>query len=80
MTRYPEHEKLKAIQAESEACGAFLDWMSAQGYHICKLRDKDERFIPVSYRTEELLAKHFDIDEKKLEQEKRKILSDFVDR
>ncbi len=29
MTSYPEHEKLKAISDQSQACGEFLEWLSS---------------------------------------------------
>lgn len=32
MSNYPEHEKLRAIAGESQACGEFLEWLQHQGY------------------------------------------------
>ena len=30
MKKYPEHEKLKAVQSQSQACGAFYEWLQSE--------------------------------------------------
>lgn len=27
MSKYPEHDKLTAVKAQSQACGEFIDWL-----------------------------------------------------
>ena len=66
---YPEHEKLEAVQAESQAIGQFLD----EGpYTLCVARDG--RFWPVHKSISAILAEWFGIDQGALEQEKRAML------
>ena len=64
-TPYPEHEKLKAIHHESQAIGSFLEWMKSE-------YPKETRLPP--YSIQFLLAEYFEIDEDKLELEKRAML------
>jgi hypothetical protein len=65
MSKYPEHEKMKKIADESQACGDFIHWATHKGYIDIKSRK----------RTEELLAEYFKIDLNKIEQEKRAMLA-----
>lgn len=46
-TRYPEHEKLRAISDESQKVGAFIEWMREQGVEFCKLRTADDPVPPL---------------------------------
>lgn len=73
MSDYPEHEKLKKVHDESQAIGAFLDWLSENGHVICNLNEYDEYF-PWYKSIEQILALYFDIDLNVLEQEKRDML------
>lgn len=36
MSDYPEHEKLRAIQDQSQSCGEFMDWLIEQGVVLAK--------------------------------------------
>lgn len=37
MIEYPEHEKLEAVEEQSQACGEFLEWLlSVKGYQVCE--------------------------------------------
>lgn len=72
---HPEHEKLKAIRAESQICGDFIKWLEQQGWAICQFRDAfDGEWVPISFTLEKLLAQRFEIDLNKLEAEKRAML------
>jgi hypothetical protein len=72
---YPEHIKLKAISARSQAIGEFLEWLTCKkGFTICQLHR--EEFMPVYTRTENLLAEFFEIDLDKIEAEKRAMLAE----
>lgn len=71
----PEHRKLKAVSGKSQIIGEFLDWLEHEdGATICKLRDED--YCPTYEKIEDLLARYFDIDQNKLEAEKRRMLRD----
>ena len=80
MNKYPEHEKMKKVQDESQSIGRFLDWLRGeQGFSIASWVEDEEFEIlsPIRKTSEQLLAQYFDIDLRKIEQEKILILSDF---
>lgn len=78
---YPEHEKLKKVQKESQAVGEFLEWLRGEkGYEIARWNrddfdEEDDRLVPVHISIEKLLAEFFNIDTNKLEEEKRAMLA-----
>ena len=39
MSDYPEHNKLSAIKEQSEAIGAFLEWLSEQRIELARYED-----------------------------------------
>lgn len=43
---YPEHEKLQAISPKSQVIGEFLEWLSRQGYTICRWQDEGNNGEP----------------------------------
>lgn len=65
--RYPEHEKVKAVRDKSQVCGEFFEWLEEQGV---EMSDFDGRVITVHAA----LHRYFDIDQKKLDDEKRQML------
>lgn len=70
----PTLEKMRGIRDESQAIGAFLEWLgNEQHLTLCKLNKYDE-FCPTVYGTEKLLALYFDIDLDESEREKRQLL------
>jgi hypothetical protein len=85
-TEYPEHDRLAAIQHESQAIGEFLEM---GGYTLCELRTFTEplddepngrtyetrpQFAPVTKSIQQILADWFQIDLNKIEAEKRAML------
>lgn len=77
--KYPEHEKLSKVSDKSRVIGEFVDWLSdekgIQLGHNQWFDDCVERqFVPVGGRIQALLAEFFEIDEDRLEQEKRAML------
>ncbi len=78
MSDYPEHDKLKEIQPESQIIGAFLDNC---GYTLCDfdiepfLTEHGE-YVPVCGSIQEILAHYFSIDLDRIEAEKRAILDE----
>ncbi len=93
-TKYPEHERLRAVALKSQTVGEFLDWLSHQKgisftvqhehtdacsepgdrYNRCGYRDGD--YAPSGATTRSLLAEFFEIDERKIEEEKRAMLAE----
>ncbi|MHA1952485.1 MAG: hypothetical protein ACW96U_00875 [Candidatus Heimdallarchaeaceae archaeon] len=84
---YPECEKLKDAQDQSQTIGEFLEWLEYRGVVLCvhcntnsqffynpDLTDEDG-FEPVQKNREDILAQYFDIDLNKVEQERQQILS-----
>ena len=69
----PELDKMKAVQAESQTIGAFLDAISQKEMILAEYDDKD-RLFPVHKSIEQILADYFEIDLVKVEKERCAIL------
>jgi hypothetical protein len=69
-----EHERLSLVKDKSQAIGDFVEWMGHKGISLCHVRHGE--YIPVYAPITKLLAEYFDIDENKLEREKRQILAE----
>lgn len=78
MTSYPEHEKLAKIGDQSQTVGEFLEWLTGtKGWTLAHVPDYYEStLVPVSYTITTLLAEFFDIDQTKVEAEKRAMLDE----
>jgi len=75
MSDYPEHDRLKEIQEESQCIGEFLDTC---GYTLAKWSKEPHlvdyaELVPVG-NIPDILAEYFNIDQNKLEAEKRAAL------
>lgn len=76
MAKYPEHEKLAAIQEESQAIGEFLDlgpWTLCR--RVPATDEMHAHYEPV-YDIKEALAEWFKIDRAALDREKQKMLDE----
>src|SRR5579885_1906363 len=77
---YPEHAKLKAAKDDLEKIGGFLEWLTGEREIVLCTRRPDQEidniWMPIGGErsVEKLLAEYFEIDEAKLEAEKRSIL------
>lgn len=83
---YPECEKIQAVREQSQTIGDFLGWLGREKkYELVKWRnidpndpdnmlDETEKFQPVHYGMEELLAEYFKIDLKKAEAEREEMI------
>lgn len=75
----PECERLVANESESSILTDFVDWLNSNGYVICTLEDTQgyprEQFISLRKTYEQLFADYFEIDLKKVEQERRALLA-----
>lgn len=82
--KYPEHEKLKLVKDQSQAIGEFIEWLKHEkGIHLAMwYEDKNvgEYLDYAIYRVgsiQKLLGEYFEIDQDKLESEKRQILDEW---
>ena len=82
MSEYPEHDKLTAIQAQSQKIGEFLEWLQCDkhvrllGEYGSKTTEEGEPvYVPIRQSKQQLLAEFFEIDLAKLEEEKRQMLA-----
>lgn len=73
--KYPEHEKLDKIQETSNSIGTFLEWLSSTKQIRFAKWDR-EVFVQQSMEIEKWLAEYFNIDLKKLEEEKQAMLKE----
>lgn len=80
MSAYPESDKLHAVAKYSQAIGEFVnDWLPTQGIYLAEYFKPegylgDERLVPTHRSIQDLLAEYFEIDQGKLEAEKRAML------
>jgi hypothetical protein len=76
MSEYPECEKLKSVQPQSQIIGEFLEWLeNTKKVNLCQWADgvMGEGYYGFHYNIELLLAEFFNIDLKKVE-ERRSII------
>lgn len=70
---YPQHNRLKALAGETQKVGEFLAWLEEQDIVLCKA-DGEHAYGPQYSRIpdniEQLLGRYFDVDPKKLSDEK----------
>lgn len=76
MSKYPEHEKLKAIKSRSQVVGEFMEWLRKEkGISFAK-PDRWGKYEPVNLPIQATLAEFFEIDQKKLDEEKEEMLKE----
>ena len=75
-SEYPEHDKLRAIRHQSQTVGDFLEWLEENGMEV-GVWDGDW-FHPSNRNKESLLAAYFEIDQAKLEREKRVMIAELT--
>lgn len=88
MSDYPEHERLKSKDdaGAHSAIIDFLDFLDEQGWQICSLEtltrtglrgqtvEMEPEWFPVNVPKRSIVARFFEIDEKKWEAEKNEML------
>jgi len=75
--QYPELEKMKAVQKDSQTIGEFLEYLSDRGISLGSWgvdEWNDHHFSPIHKSVEKILAEYFDIDLNKIGKEKQAIL------
>lgn len=70
----PECEKLVEVSEESNKIGEFLSWWNQKGAELCYYDEGIEMWLPVGFSVNEQLARYFNIDLDKVEQERRELL------
>ena len=83
MSDYPEHDKLKEISDKSQAIGDFIEWLRAEKELVlCEVvPNMASGFAGLYYTaahcsTTALLAEFFEIDQSKIEKEKRAMIEE----
>lgn len=75
MSDFPEHEKMAAVIEVSQGIGEFLEWgLQERNLYLCEHDAVTGQMMPLRVPIIELLAEHFGIDLKKMEEEKQKML------
>lgn len=76
-TEYPEHEKLKKVADESQTCGEFLDWLKHEkGFVLHEWNERLQEYVVAWTPINTMLAEFFEIDQDRLEAEKRTMLEE----
>jgi hypothetical protein len=92
LASYPEHDKLRSVKDRSQIIGDFLSWLQEEqsvvlakshrhnancveeGDRVCGV--ENNQLVPEFRSIPQWLAQYFDIDEYKLEEEKRSMLDE----
>jgi len=70
----PECDKMLKVAQDSHKLGEFIDWLNGQEITLCTWDSYNEQYVNCHENPENLLARYFGIDLKKVEQEKRALL------
>lgn len=76
--KYPEHEKVTQVKDEAQKLGEFLHWLGTQGIFLATPDPRADRFgghVLIAEDHEKVVARYFQVDLKKLEEEKRAMLA-----
>lgn len=71
---YPECEKLASFRDERSTLSDFFEWLNNRGMFLCQYEEGSQRPWPVSASDNTLIMQFLEIDEVKLEQERRDML------
>lgn len=74
MSDYPEHDKLRQVSDQTQAIGEFMDWLETKGIFLGRYVD-GSNFPRHVHGHLDLIAEWADIDQNKLEAEKRQMLA-----
>lgn len=74
--KYPELDKMLAVRDKSRLLSEFLDWLASEGIALCELNTERRggEFERIQEGYEKLLARFFEIDLDKIEEERRALL------
>lgn len=75
----PQLDKMRSVKEDSQKLSTFIDWLTEQGMPICE-KITDDRYgaemAPITISIERLLARYFEIDLNKVEDERRSLLDE----
>jgi hypothetical protein len=75
----PTLDKMRSVKADSQKIGTFIDWLGENGMSICA-EVSDPRYgsslEPITESVEKLLARYFEIDLGKVEEERMALLDE----
>lgn len=77
--KYPEHEKLKAVNREHQAISEFLEYLEDNGHSVIHyapgcVDDEYNRPLEIKSSPNDLIAEFFGIDRQKFAEEKTQML------
>jgi hypothetical protein len=72
---FPEHDKLSAIADKSQTLGEFIEWLPSRGIHLGVPTESGRYLHFHTPNIQALLAAFFEIDQDRLETEKRQMLN-----
>jgi hypothetical protein len=75
---YPECEKWAAVQPQVRAIQAFTEWLEIEKHYELARRGEEGQLTTIRDRVEDLLYQHFEIDPRKLDDERRAMLDRHV--
>jgi hypothetical protein len=78
MAKYPEHEKLKARQADALLLSGFIDFLNERGWNIAEYTEDSDRLWAIRERPEEIIGLFLEIDPKKLSKEKDAMYAELI--
>ena len=71
MSEYPEHDKMMVVKDQSEIIGEFLDWATEKMIFLTRGENDGSTWV---VNTDDLLAEFFEVDLKKIADEKEAML------
>lgn len=77
---YPQHDKIKDLNGANQIVGDFIEWLSGHGYFICQRLgpgNEGQDYGPTFKSRDNLIAEHFEIDEREFSREKDRMLDEF---
>jgi len=69
----PELDKMHVVRSASQSIGRFIDWLRGHRMEICYR--EEGKFLPMPESVEKLLARYFEIDLNKVEEERQALLT-----
>lgn len=84
MSDYPESERLHKVSGDVSTLHEFLEWTRSEGLILCRLQDTGrirfdapvEEYFPSYESMQDLIYRFFEIDDDKLERERRAMLEE----
>lgn len=77
--KYPEHERLKARQEEHHFISEFLEWCENNEITLTEMESIDIGRVPIIVYPADVIARYFEIDQRKFEAEKLLMLKAYLD-